>query len=66
MPAFRALYYPSWNPPVQWFRSALLLFDQIQVICPAEVDNPNYDVANQRVCDSPGLSDSGGAFVLRR
>ena len=51
MEAFRALYYPSWNPPVKWLRSMLLFFDQIQVIRPAEVDSPQYHDANKAVFD---------------
>lgn len=51
MAAFRALYYPSWNPPVKWLRSMLLFFDQIQVIRPAEVDSPQYHDANKAVFD---------------
>jgi hypothetical protein len=51
MARFRALYYPSWNPPVRWLRSMLLFFDQIQVIRPAEVDDPQYHAANQAVFD---------------
>ena len=51
MAPFRALYYPSWNPPVRWLRSMLLVFDQIQVICPAEVENPQYHDANKAVFD---------------
>lgn len=46
---FRALYYPSWNPPVAWVRSTLLVFDQIQVIRPIEVEKPDYHEANQAV-----------------
>ena len=48
---FRALYYPSWNPPVRWLRSVLLVFDQIQVIRPVEVEDPQYHAANQAVFD---------------
>lgn len=51
MAAFRALYYPSWNPPVKWLRSMLLFFDQIQVIRPLEVENPHYHEANKAVFD---------------
>ncbi len=51
MPAFRALYYPSWNPPVGWLRSMLLFFDQIQVIRPEEVSDPKYHEANKAVSD---------------
>jgi hypothetical protein len=48
---FQALYYPSWNPPVEWVRSTLLVFDQIQVIRPTEVENPDYHEANRAVFD---------------
>lgn len=51
MRPFRALYYPSWNPPVKWLRSMLLFFDQIKVIRPEEVENPEYHVANKAVFD---------------
>ena len=49
MPAFRALYHPSWNPPVAWLRSVLLFYDQVQVIRPVEVRDPQYDPANAAV-----------------
>jgi hypothetical protein len=48
---FQALYYPSWNPPVSWVRSTLLVFDQIQVIRPTEVEDPRYHVGNRAVFD---------------
>jgi len=51
MAAFRALYYPSWNPPVKWLCSMLLFFDQIQVIRPVEVGNPQYHAENKAVFD---------------
>ena len=51
MPSFKALYYPSWNPPVKWLRSQLLFFDQIQVIRPREVRDPRYDPKNAAVFD---------------
>lgn len=51
MPAFRALYHPSWNPPVAWLRSVLLFYDQVQVIRPEEVADPQYDPANSAVFD---------------
>jgi hypothetical protein len=46
---FQALYYPSWNPSVRWVRSALLVFDQIQVIRPTEVHDPRYHGGNAAV-----------------
>ncbi len=48
MPAFNVLYYPSWNPPVKWFRSMLLFFDRVEVIRPKDVC-PQYDPANEDV-----------------
>ena len=51
MTAFSALYYPSWNPPVQWFRSMLLFFDHIRVIRPTEVADPRYHAANAAVVE---------------
>lgn len=48
---FQALYYPSWNPSVRWVRSSLLVFDQIQVIRPTEVLDPQYHEANVAVYD---------------
>ncbi len=48
MPAFKALYYPSWDPPVRWLRSMLLFFDRIEVIRPPDVD-PQYNPANEAV-----------------
>lgn len=49
MSIFSALYYPSWNPPVAWLRSVLLFYDQIQVIRPKDVTDPQYDPANSAV-----------------
>jgi len=48
MPPFKALYYPSWDPPVKWLRSMLLFFDRVEVIRPTDVD-PQYDQANEAV-----------------
>lgn len=48
MPPFKALYYPSWNPPVKWLRSMLLFFDRVEVIRPLDVD-PQYNQANEAV-----------------
>ena len=48
MPPFKALYYPSWDPPVKWLRSMLLFFDRVEVIRPLDVD-PQYNQANEAV-----------------
>lgn len=48
MPTFKALYYPSWDPPVKWLRSMLLFLDRVEVIRPTDVD-PQYDQANAAV-----------------
>ena len=50
MPTFNALYYPTWNPPVDFFRAALLFFDRFEVIIPEGVP-ANYEEANARVID---------------
>jgi|GEM_PF-4611199 len=50
MPKFKALYYPSWNPPPEFFRSTLLFFDEINVIIPKGVE-AEYNESNQRICD---------------
>ncbi len=49
MAPFRALYYPSWNPPVKWLRSVLLFYDQVQVILPSEIAHPTFHPANSEV-----------------
>jgi uncharacterized protein (UPF0305 family) len=36
---------------VRWLRSMLLFFDQIKVIRPAEVEDPQYHEANKAVFD---------------
>lgn len=50
MTVFNALYYPTWNPPVEFFRATLLFFDRFEVIIPEDVP-ANYDEANARVVD---------------
>lgn len=60
MTTFNALYYPTWNPPVDFFRAALLFFDRFEVIIPEDVP-ANYSEANARVVEL--IPD---AFVERR
>lgn len=50
MAAFSALYYPTWNPPVDFFRAALLFFDRFEVIIPKGVP-ANYYEGNARVIE---------------
>ena len=50
MSTFNALYYPSWNPPVEYLRAALLFFDRFEVIIPEGVP-ADYHRANQQVFD---------------
>jgi hypothetical protein len=50
MSVFNALYYPTWNPPADFFRAALLFFDRFEVIIPQDVP-AGYDEANARVVE---------------
>jgi hypothetical protein len=50
MATFNALYYPTWNPSPEFFRSALLFFDRLEVIVPENVE-ARYDESNSRVCE---------------
>lgn len=50
MKTFNALYYPTWNPPTEFFRSTLLFFDKLDVIIPEGVD-AKYEEDNQRICE---------------
>lgn len=38
MPQFEALYYPKFEPPVNWLRSFLLFFDKIRSIVPKDAN----------------------------
>jgi len=51
MPPVEALYYPAWDPPTKWLRSALLFFDKISVIVPNDAA-PKYCEANLRMQDA--------------
>src|SRR5438132_341755 len=37
MPKFKALYYPTFEPPTEWLRSFLLFYDEINTIVPKDV-----------------------------
>ncbi len=50
MTNFNALYYPSWDPPVDFVRSVLLFFDKVEVIIPSDV-SAHYDERNSKVFD---------------
>jgi len=46
MPKFEALYYPNFEPPIDWLRSFLLFFDRIRTIVPKEMDfEPSKEIS---------------------
>jgi hypothetical protein len=38
MPPFEVLYYPYYEPPMNWARSSLLFFDSFKTIVPKDTE----------------------------